>query len=212
MELGKTQALLARLYTDCGFRNRFLKDPESVASEAEITTDDCQRLAQACGDQVIGFARSLLAKRLNEVRPLLPQTARALGAERFQELFLAHAAEYLPVGINKPREDAVEFGKWLERQPASAGNARPSVRYERTTLESYDPERRLIIRLFRLPTNPVDPDSATRLMLGIWLRRYDHAPLLHRLISFPRIPERPPFKSDRSVRSDRSDKPERLNA
>jgi len=195
MELAKTQALLARLYTDCRFRNRFLEDPECVASEAGITVEESQRLAQECSDQVTGFARSLIAKRLNEVRPLLPRTVRALGAERFRELFLIHATEFQPVGINKPREDAVGFAKWLERRPANAESPRQVVRYERTTLESYDPDRRLIIRLFRLPENPGDPDSAPRLMLGFWLRLSKRGSIVHCL---PRVPHAPRGSSRRA--------------
>ena len=186
MELAQTQALLARLYTDNGFRDRFLKDPESAAAESGITAEEARQLARQCSDQVQGFARSLKAKRLSEVLPLLPGTADALGLERFRELFLVHASDFVPIGINKPRKDALSFAAWLEKHPSEAGKALQIARYERCILETYDQSPRLTFRIFRLPENSADPNSSPRPMLGIWLRLHRQAPLLHSLLRVPR--------------------------
>ena len=188
MELASTQALLARLYTEHGFRERFLENPESAAAESAITPEEARQLADKCRNQLIGFARSLRAKRLAEVLSFLPRTANALGSDRFRRLFMNHAQDFVPSAINKPREDALAFAAWLETHPAEAGSALHIARFERCLLDSHLPRPLLLVRLFHLPENPSDPSSSPRWKLGIWLRVHRRAPLLHFLPRVPRVP------------------------
>lgn len=112
MSLNLIQQVLARLYTDAEFRQRFFQDIESTGRELGLNAEQVQQLRQLRSPQVDFFARSLERKRLNAVRGLLPLTTKALAAQ-FPPLFQEYAPTYTPGGIKKHRDDAVMFCNFL---------------------------------------------------------------------------------------------------
>jgi hypothetical protein len=79
MSLLDLQSILARLYTDSGFRAAFFRDPSQAGSAAGLTAAELRLLAALDRGQVERFARSLQQKRLGLARELLPAAAGLLG-------------------------------------------------------------------------------------------------------------------------------------
>ena len=94
MGLARRQQLLARLYTDPELRRLFLMSPREVGAEYRLSSDEIEELSHISGVQLDVFGASLLRKRLQEARTLLPYAYRALGAE-FDAQFRRYA-EHLP--------------------------------------------------------------------------------------------------------------------
>jgi hypothetical protein len=153
MGLAETQKVLARLYTDAGLRERFFADPLKTGEELGLGREEVRQLSLLSARQVNFFASSLHAKRLQEVRDLLPLTVRALG-ERAAPLFREYAETNLPGGIKKHRADAAAFAGHLTKTGAIKGAGSEWVaelaRYERAWLEAADMTRGVIARRFRL--------------------------------------------------------------
>jgi hypothetical protein len=72
------QAVLARLYTDRDFRDRFFDDPNVVCSGYPLTPAEATNLSRIDRSQVERFARALVKKREEQVRELIPAAAVAL--------------------------------------------------------------------------------------------------------------------------------------
>lgn len=163
MGLAQTQQVLAQLYTNTNFRERFFANPEAVGTEFELSDDEAQQLAQSA-QQINIFANSLKWKRLGEVRELLPRTAKVLGKD-FTALFWQYAETYLPQGIKKHREDAIAFANFIEK---SAENlVADLVRYEKTWLLAYEGDRYFQICWFRYA---VHRDCKAQLAIAICFR------------------------------------------
>ncbi len=118
MGLAESQKFLARLSTDPALRARFASDPVAVATEFGLSFDERRSFEELTPGPITGFAGSLIGKRRGEVESLLPLTVRALGPDRFARLFRQHAANFVPAGIKKHRDDAVTFARWLAREVA----------------------------------------------------------------------------------------------
>lgn len=163
MGLAQTQQVLAQLYTNTDFRERFFANPQAVGVEFELSDDEAQQLAQSA-QQINIFANSLKWKRLGELRELLPRTAKVLGKD-FTALFWQYAETYLPQGIKKHREDAIAFANFLEK--TTDGKERDLVRYEKTWLLTYEGDRCFQICWFRYA---VHRDCKAQLAIAIWYR------------------------------------------
>ncbi len=197
MGLAEQQKVLARLYTDAGFRERFLADREGMAASLGLSPEDVQQVANLSSTQVRFVAQSLYRKRLGEVRKLLPATHQALGL-RFGTLFREFADTHTPASSKKHLGDALAFAVFVE------GSARgdPSmwdwivdlVRYEAAWLEATTPHCRCLIRWFRYPVLTIlrrlaegaDPSPmARRPTLAFWFRPPGRARLRHALWAVP---------------------------
>ncbi|QFS49080.1 hypothetical protein GXM_06574 [Nostoc sphaeroides CCNUC1] len=183
MGLAKTQEVLAQLYTNTEFRERFFANPETVGAELGLSCDEAQKLAQISAKEVNIFANSLKWKRLGEVRELLPRTARALG-KNFTTLFWRYAQTHVPKGIKKHREDAIAFANFIgfvaEKENLDPPWISDLVRYEKTWLLAYEPTRRLIVCWFRYPVGIASPDAMKRQpTIAIWFRFSKRAQLRH---------------------------------
>ena len=104
MGLAREQALLARLYVDGSYRERFFADPATVGQEANLPLARIEAISR-CEVEIRAFAHSLIHKRLVEIRGLLPATERALG-DRFGPLARTYLEQHPPGGLDKPAEDA----------------------------------------------------------------------------------------------------------
>lgn len=197
MGLAETQKFLARLYTDAGLRRRFFADPLKTGEEFGLGRDDAQQLARLSARQVNFFADSLHAKRLQEVRDLLPLTVRALGA-RAASLFGDYAETNLPRGISKHREDAAAFADYLAEGGALGGADSEWVadlaRYEKTWLKAADMTRGLIARRFRFAVNELardvgrgdgPPALRRKTTLAAWFRLSPGRRLRHLVLRLP---------------------------
>jgi hypothetical protein len=184
LALSETQNVLARLYTDAEFRERFLRAPGATGARAGLPPAEAEQLAGE-GDRLRLYARSLQHKRAGEVGRLLPLTRRLLGTS-FRGLFLEYADTFVPNGLGKHREDALRFARFL------AGCALPAraidlARYEATGLELSAPGRCVRVRLFRYPVGGLGraldqgEDTAPRRgwALGLWVRLRPNGALRH---------------------------------
>ena len=132
MELARRQAALARLAVDADLRSRFFESPRKAAGGLDVTPEEAQELAE----QVEGlpqFARSLLNKRLGEVRRLLPQAAELAG-KRFDEEFRRFAERNPPRGVHRHQRDALALADRLK--PLLQGEAREALLYESGWIEA----------------------------------------------------------------------------
>lgn len=182
--LAAMQRLLGRLVTDASLRGRFRVDPRGVGRELGLAQAEADRLASSLDPASIEeFARSLVAKRANEVADLLPLTRRVLGP-RFRERFAAFARSGAPRGLRKHADDAVAFARHLRCDAVTGRCVEPEwladlAHYEASWRESSDPARRVIVRVFRHPVRALadalargeSPASVRkRLSVCVWWR------------------------------------------
>jgi len=197
MGLAETQRALARLYTDARLRERFFADPFKTGEEFGLGRDEAEQLARLSAPQVNFFAGTLHAKRLQEVRDLLPLTVRALG-ERAAPLFRAYAETNLPGGIKKHRADAAAFADYLAAGDAlggaDSGWLADLARYEKTWLDAADMPRGVIARRFRFPVNAIardvlrgntQPAANPQNTLALWFRLSPGHRIRHSVLSLP---------------------------
>ena len=196
MGLAETQKVLARLYTDARLRERFFADPFKTGAEFGLGRDEAEQLARLSARQVNFFAGTLHAKRLQEVRDLLPLTARALG-ERAAPLFGEYAETNLPGGIKKHRADAAAFADYLAACDALGADSRwvaDLARYEKSWLEAADMPRGIIARRFHFAVNALArdvlrgnarPAARPKTTLALWLRLSPRHRLTHSVLPLP---------------------------
>lgn len=152
MSLAAEQHLLARLYTDAELRRRFFAEPQAVGQAEGLDPDAARGLASPrVREQVETFARALVAKRLQSVRPLLPGTARLLGP-KFAELFRVHAEKFAPQGRRKIPQDALTFALKLRESEVFRQlprHAAAVLAWEEAAIRAGDPEFRVALHFFR---------------------------------------------------------------
>ncbi len=115
MALAKTQALLARLFTDEDLRREFFETPIAVSTRFGLSAEDAQRLASLDRRETDAFAHSLIGKRTLYACKALPLTARALG-DRFDALLAEAIRGRARDGSS--RADAAALVALLERRIA----------------------------------------------------------------------------------------------
>lgn len=198
MGLDAVQSALARLYTDRVLREHFFTNPDLAGREMGLNDEEIEQLAQLSQQQVNLFASSLQYKRLGEVRKLLPLTQSVLG-KRFGGLFLDYADANLPQGTKKHWHDAIAFCEFLSVK--SLGNwVLAVVRYEKSCLEMFNPQRKLLICFFPYPLQFLNPQSFQNLpkrnreielvlspqpTLCLWFRQSHKAPLKQYCFTLP---------------------------
>jgi hypothetical protein len=180
MALADVQAILARLFTDAAFRTSFFHDPVAVGCALGLEAAEASALAELSRDEVEQFAAIIRRKRVDDVRKVLPLTARALGGA-----FDRHALAAI-VGAVRPgrhRDDARAVVDRLSRL-ARANELEPPwtadlARYEMTFGEALDRSACLLVRRFRFPVARLAAaihcgaptgNIKSRMTIGIWLR------------------------------------------
>lgn len=195
MALADVQAVLARLFTDARFRASFFADPAAVGRSNGLDPADAQRLAAVSRKEVDGFAATLRRKRADDVRKVLPLTARALG-NKFPD-------HLLPVTAGAPRpgrhhDDARALVDHLGRMARSARLEPPwagdLARYELTFGEALHHCAGIMVRRFRYPVAQLATailggapiaDVRPRMSVGIWVRRRGGRGVFHRMWQAP---------------------------
>ncbi len=176
MDLGRTQALLARLYTEPALRARFIDDPAGIGAVAGLSEQDARWLAEHCGAAIASFGKSLVAKRRVDVAKLLPRTCRVLG-QRFRPLFARFARNGRTAGARSIRDDAEAFAAAVAGEVGRPSWIRDLARFEGALARANRPGPRLIVRTFRWQvTTPVRGDEGAeveprrRWTCVVWLR------------------------------------------
>jgi hypothetical protein len=120
MGLSEQQCALARLLTDADLRARFATDLNEVERELALSPDDTTQLSALVMPDVERSARSLHAKRWNEVEKRLPLSACAAHQRHLplRREFLQFAQTYVPQGSKRHAQDAIAFADWCAQRPA----------------------------------------------------------------------------------------------
>jgi uncharacterized protein (UPF0276 family) len=195
MGLAQCQNLLARLYTDAALRGRFFADPRGVGAGLGLSAAEASGLAQLSPAQVGFYARSLRNKRCNDAAKMLPMSRRALGAERFDRLFLRHVSGHPYRAEAGPQGDALAFAEAVEPLLGRGGIGPPwaadVLRFEAARLGMADPARRWAARWLR--HSPADLSAAVsagpgqpppvRPTLAVWVRPVASGRLLSFVLS-----------------------------
>jgi hypothetical protein len=191
MALADVQATLARLFTDAPFRASFFADPVAVGRANGLDPAEAQTLAALSRNEADDFAGTLRRKRADDVRKVLPLTARALGG--------AYRHHILPVTAGSPRpgrhrDDAHALVEHLGRI-ARSGQLEPPwaadlARYEATFGDVLHRRSGILVRRFRYPVARLAAavlrgDTATditlRTTVGIWVRWPGRRGIFHRI-------------------------------
>ncbi len=140
MSLLEQQNLLARLYTDENFRQRFLSEPEKTGKEIGLSENEITEAAEIIPDELNFFADSLFWKRLREAEKFLPETKKVLG-EDFTNLFREFSRNYIPQTVKKHLEDAVEFCDFLAQNQELSKQTRSIAKFEQSKLKFFGFEK-----------------------------------------------------------------------
>lgn len=181
MALLERQRLLAQLYTDTKLRAQFIIDPETIGLKFGLTGDDITQLHKIVASDIDEFARSLQHKRLHEAGDFLPVTRRAL-ADNFRNIFLKYTDAATAKNDKSPRNDAIEFAKYLQQDLNVALWIRELAIYETAFLQTLNKKLQIykfhfaINKIFRLPELSIPKDQTT---IAIWLRLTPQSRLRH---------------------------------
>jgi len=191
MALADVQTILARLFTDASFRASFFADPLSVGRSFGLEPSEASSLAELSRTTVEQFAATIRRKRVDDMRKVLPLTARALGVA-----FDRHALTAI-VGAVRPgrhRDDARVLLDHLS-QLSQSNELEPPwpadlARYEATFGEALHCSACLLVRRFRYPVArlaaaiqsgaPIG-NVAPRMMIGFWLKVPGRRGITHRI-------------------------------
>ena len=103
---------IGRLLSDASLRDEFRNDPVSVAEKIDLQPDHVAMFVGLDIDQIESQATTLLSKRWNEVRQLIPGTVSDLGDEA-RDLFMFYANQHWPEGHRRHPLDAYQFLQFL---------------------------------------------------------------------------------------------------
>lgn len=164
------QATLGRLYTNAAFRKEFVSDKKSFYRKYNFSLDTIQFIEGISVNQLTFFAESLLKKRMHEIKNLLPLTFKLLGREAHQ-LFLEFSDHYVPTGIHKHHEDALEFIAFLlKRKELFNRYLRAVLIYEKQQISNFTSRKKYLVRFYNydfasnysLLLNQTDPGELPR--------------------------------------------------
>ena len=193
MGLAEVQGVLARLVIDRALRDRFFADPVAAAPELGLVGQEALDLARMPRCQIDQFAESLRRKRRDQVRRLVPITARAFG-DKFPALFERYMNESPPRGSKPGLDDASGFiaaiGRWSDRlePPWAADVARYELAWRDAARAGWLP----IVRMFRFPVGRLstwrNPEGVVpQATLAFWWRLTRRGTVRHVIVSVPRV-------------------------
>jgi hypothetical protein len=131
MSLLHQQNILAKLYTEPEFRQKFLDEPIKIGTQNGLNEAEIKEISESMAEELKFFSDSLFWKRFREVEKLLPKTKETLGKD-FEPLFREFSANYFPESIKKHLEDAIKFCEFLESETLKPEIAKDIARFEKT--------------------------------------------------------------------------------
>ena len=199
MGLAEIEQLLTRLETDETLRARFVENPFALAREMGLTAAESRQLRREAEARYDSFAASPRDRRVVEMGKLLPLTRKVLGG-RFAAHLQRYAATHRSGGIERLFGDALDFGDYLEgrlrEERVGSGWTLDLLRYEKPRLKASDPNRRLVVAVFRhdvsrlvrsVARKEARPAVARRPSVAVWWRSKRHAPVRYAVYSPPRL-------------------------
>jgi hypothetical protein len=122
LSTSELQACLGRIYADPAFRKLFFNDPDLTTAGYALRPEEHSALHDLDKDAIENFASSLVAKRRGAMTRSYPLTF-GLGSARIDQYFKRYCAMNRVGGRHISREDALQFGPFLEASLADLGDA-----------------------------------------------------------------------------------------
>lgn len=181
MSLAAQQNFIARLITDERLRLSFADAPQQVGAEHGLRGNEISDINRTLGDDFEFFAKSLINKRLLDVKKLLPMTLQALRIDEFNKQFYEFAKSHMPT---KPFNDAVGFAYFLANAQTHQYWQREVAKLERARLFFNNRKQNLFFKVFRydldslgyLGDRTAEPRKKLTIFLwiryGKWVRRF----------------------------------------
>lgn len=121
---------IGQLLSDASLRDEFRNCPNSVADQIDLRSDHVAMFVELDIEQIENQAATLLSKRWNEVRQLIPATVSDLGDEA-KDLFMFYANQNWPEGHRRHPLDAFQFMQFLIRNKIHRPSGRELKRVRR---------------------------------------------------------------------------------
>jgi hypothetical protein len=199
MSLSDIEQILARLSSDEGLRERFIREPVALARELGLSAVESRRLRRAASSRFDSFAKSARERRFVQISKLLPLSHRVLGS-RFDTHLNSYTTTHEPGGIERLFGDALGFADYLEgklrEERVGSGWTLELLRYERARVRAADPNRRLVVAVFRHDISRLvrsvarredHPEVVRRATVATWWRTRRHAPVRYAVFAAPRF-------------------------
>lgn len=176
MGLLEQQNFLAKLYTDKNFCDAFSAEPFEIGRKSDLTDSQIKEILEILPDEILGFAESLLNKRLREVERLLPLTKKIL-VEDFDRNFQEFAHTFTSLNVKKHLEDSIEFARFLQRKSLEPIWLNDVIKYEQAKLEfnGYDKKVKIIkfdfdLRNIHKLNIAIETEIVRRKTLAVWFK------------------------------------------
>ncbi|MDT5158707.1 MAG: hypothetical protein QOC99_2171 [Acidobacteriota bacterium] len=199
MGLSEIEEILSRLSADDRLRARFVENPFSLGRELGLSVAESRQLRREAATRFNSFAATARERRLVEMGKLLPLTRHILQS-RFAAYFNRYAAAHEPGGIERLFGDALDFADFLEKSlradRVGSGWTLELLRYEKARLRAADPDRRLVVAVFRhdisrlvrsVARKEEQPIVVRRPTLAAWWRSKRRTPVRYAVFSRPRL-------------------------
>ena len=199
MGLAEIEQILARLSADEALRERFVNDPVALGRELGLSAAESRQLKREAASRFDSFAKSTSERRFVEISKLLPLSHRVLGG-RFNAHFNRYIASHKQGGIERLFGDALDFADYLaeklREERVGSGWTLELLRYERARVKAADPNRRLVVAVFRhdisrlvrsVARRDEQPAVVRRATVAAWWRSRRHAPVRYAVFAAPKF-------------------------
>jgi hypothetical protein len=199
MGLAEIEQILTRLSSDETLRERFIREPLALSRELGLSVVESRQLRREAATRFDSFAKSARDRRFVEIGKLLPLTHRVLGS-RFDAHFNRYVAAHGQGGIERLFGDALDFADYLERklreEHIGSGWTLELLRYERARVKIADPNRRVVVAVFRhdisrlvrsVARREEQPAVVKRATVAAWWRSRRHAPVRYAVFAAPKL-------------------------
>ena len=199
MSLTDIEQILARLSADEKLRARFVENPFALGRELGLSPTRTRQLRREAAERFDSFAATPRERRFVQVNKLLPLTHRVLQS-RFTSYFDRYVAEHGDVSVEHLFGDVLHFAEYLEEKLKDdylgSGWTLDLVRFEKSRVKAADPQRRLVVQVFRHDISRLvrsvarkegRPAVARRPSVAAWWRSKRHAPVRYAVYSAPKL-------------------------
>lgn len=181
MSLATQQNFIAQLFIDETLRLSFADAPQQVGAENGLSDDEISEINLTLNDDFEFFAKSLINKRLLDVKKLLPLSLQTLSVGEFNRRFHEFAKSHMPA---KPFNDAVRFARFLTDAQTYQSWQMEMIKLERARLLFNNGKQNLFFKVFGYELTSsgqtdgpaAEPRKKRTLFLwircGKWVRRF----------------------------------------